>query len=92
MTTAFPGPATSRLTSGVSQPHPVKGGRSYLPTKRPPCSGSKPGLELSGTMAAVAVRQEPPLISVHRATRTAAMTASTVTVPDIRLWSSTPPR
>ena len=28
ITAAFPGPAASRLTSGVSHPHPVKGGRS----------------------------------------------------------------
>ena len=27
MTTALPGPAISRLTSGVTHPHPVKGGR-----------------------------------------------------------------
>jgi len=26
MTAAFPGPETSRLTSGVTHPHPVKGG------------------------------------------------------------------
>jgi len=59
MTAAFPGPATSRLTSGVIHPHPVNGGRWYLPARRPPRSRSKPGLERSGTTACVAVRHEP---------------------------------
>ena len=35
MTTAFPGPATSRLTSGVIHSHLVKRGRWYLPARRP---------------------------------------------------------
>ena len=47
MTAAFPGPATRRLTSGVSHPHPVKGGRWYRPARRPPRSSLKPGLERS---------------------------------------------
>jgi hypothetical protein len=91
MTTALPEPATSTLTSGVSHPHPVNGGRSYLPATRPPRSRSKPGWERSGTTACLAVRQEQPPISVRPAVRTAVRTAPTVTVADSRPSLSIPP-
>jgi hypothetical protein len=83
MTAAFPGPATSRLMTGVSHPHPVNGGRRYRPASRPPSAMSKPGLERSGTTACVAVRQEPAPARVRPARRTSVSAASTATVADI---------
>src|SRR6266702_1592529 len=91
MTMAFPGPATSRLTNGVTHPHPVKGGRWYLPTRRPPRSRLKPGLDRSGTTACVAVRHEPSLINARPPAQALVMTASTVTVANIRPSGSTLP-
>jgi hypothetical protein len=82
MTAAFPGPATSRLMTGVSHPHPVNGGRWYRPARRPPSAMSKPGLERSGTTAHVAVRQEPPPATARPARRIAISAALTVTVAD----------
>ena len=86
-----PRPAATRLTNGVSHPHPVKGGRWYRPARRPPRSSRKPGWERSATTASVAVRHEPQLSSGRPAVRTAAMTASTVTAANTRPWSSTRP-
>src|ERR1700757_2157430 len=91
MTIAFPGPATSRLTNGVTHPHPVKGGRWYLPTRRPPRSRLKPGLDRSGTTACVAGRHDPSLINARLPAHALVMTASTVTAANIRPSGSTLP-